>query len=114
MKRNTKLFTLLSAVVLLAAACKKNGTLHEQHLTANDIKEKYAPKVQTFTVDASGPVVLVGAKGTKINIPSGAFVDGSGNPYTGTVSLKLTEVLDKKDILFSNVLTESNGQPLVS
>jgi hypothetical protein len=105
---------MFSALLIFMSACKKNADTPVHHMSATDFKNTFVPKAQSFSVNAATGGILIGAKGTKITIPANAFVDGGGNVVAGTVTVKLTEVLSKKDILFSKVLTEANGQPLES
>lgn len=74
----------------------------------------HAIPVQTFTGNAATGFTLTGDKGTKVKFPANAFVDGNGNIVSGTVTVTLKEVLSKKDVMFSGVMTESNGQLLES
>jgi hypothetical protein len=110
--------TLLSAAILTTAfvsmtACKKDKTT-PTYAKADEVLAAHAIKQQSFTGNASAGFTITGEKGTKVTFAPNAFVDGSGNIVSGTVTVTLKEVLSKKDVLFSGVMTESNGQLLES
>jgi hypothetical protein len=110
--------TLLSAAILTTAlvsitACKKDKST-PNYAKADEFMASHAIKEQSFTGNAGTGFTLTGEKGTKITFAPNAFVDGNGNTVSGNVTVTLKEVLSKKDVLFSGVLTESNGQLLES
>lgn len=110
--------SLMAALIIIAVACKKDKQTPDTsfgQIKADAFMAKYKVKEQTFTGNASTGFVVTGEKGTKITFPVNAFRDSiTGNPVTGTVTIKLIEVLSKKDILLSGPMTESNGQLLIS
>jgi len=110
--------TLLSAAILTTAlvsitACKKDKST-PNYAKADDFMASHAIKEQSFTGNAGTGFTLTGEKGTKVTFAPNAFIDGNGNTVSGNVTVTLKEVLSKKDVLFSGVLTESNGQLLES
>jgi hypothetical protein len=110
--------TLLSAAILATAivsvtACKKDKST-PNYAKADDFLASHAIKVQSFTGNAGTGFSIIGEKGTKVTFTPNAFVDGNGNAVSGNVTVTLKEVLSKKDVLFSGVMTESNGQLLES
>jgi hypothetical protein len=110
--------TLLSAAILTTAivsitACKKDKST-PNYAKADDFLASHAIKEQSFTGNAGAGFTITGEKGTKVTFAANAFVDGNGNAVSGNVTVTLKEVLSKKDVLFSGVLTESNGQLLES
>jgi hypothetical protein len=111
----TKLLTLgfVAAAIATLSACKKNND-RPVFAKADDFWASHKIEVQNFTGNAGTGFSITGAKGTKINFPANAFVDGSGNVVSGTVTVSLKEVLSKKDVLLSGVWTEANGQLLES
>lgn len=113
MKKLVYAITFFSVTAFSLVACKK-AELITEYLQATDFWKDVGPNHQTFLVNAVTGGTIIGAKGTKIDIPGGAFIDANGNIITEMVSLNLVEVPTKKDILFSGVLTEANGQLLVS
>ena len=101
------------AAILSTVACKKNND-KPVFVKADEVLAKNAIPSQSFTGDAGTGFTIRGEKGTKIVFPANSMVDGNGNPVTGTVTVTLKEVLSKKDVIFSGVMTESNGQLLES
>lgn len=69
---------------------------------------------QFIPVDAGRGAVFTGDGGTKIVVPPSAFIDEEGQEVLGEVMVEFKEVVDKSDILLSNVPTTANGLPLVS
>jgi hypothetical protein len=110
--------TLLSAAILTTAivsitACKKDKST-PNYAKADDFLASHAIKAQSFTGNAGTGFSIIGKDGTKVTFIPNAFVDGNGNTVSGNVTVTLKEVLSKKDVLFSGVMTESNGQLLES
>lgn len=110
--------TLLSAAILATAmtsitACKKDKST-PNYVKADDFMASHAIKEQSFTGNAASGFTITGEKGTKVTFAPNAFVDANGGAISGTVTVTLKEVLSKKDVLFSGVMTESNGQLLES
>jgi len=73
-----------------------------------------APTAQTFTVDPTTTQTITGSKGTSITFFANSFVDMSGNAVTDPVTVKLTEVFSKGDMILVDRMTTSNGQLLES
>lgn len=73
---------------------------------------------QSFTIEASSPILITGNQGTEVQFGANSFEDSEGNILTGTIDIQLIEIYNKKDMLFLNkqTLGERNGtlSPLVS
>jgi len=112
---NRKLFSaaILATAIVSATACKKDKST-PNYAKADDFMASHAIKIQSFTGNAGAGFTITGEKGTKVTFASNAFVDGNGNVVSGNVTVTMKEVLSKKDVLFSGVMTESNGQLLES
>lgn len=110
--------SLMAVLMIIAVACSKDKQTPDTsfgQIQADAFMAKYKVKEQSFTGNATTGFVVTGEKGTKITFPANAFKDSiTGNLVTGTVTVKLIEVLSKKDILLSGPMTESNGQLLIS
>jgi hypothetical protein len=110
--------SLMAALIIIAVACNKDKQTPDTsfgQIKADAFMTKYKVKEQSFTGSATTGFVVTGEKGTKITFPANAFKDSiTGDLVTGTVTVKLIEVLSKKDILLSGPMTESNGQLLIS
>lgn len=70
------------------------------------------PKTVTINISSGGS--FMGTSGTKYTFPPNAFVTAAGVSVTGNVTVQVSEYLRKSDMLFSNVLPVSNGEPLLS
>ncbi len=108
------LFPVLLFSTIFVACKKQVEGIDPQFLKATDFWKDIGPNHQQFSVNAAAGGTIIGAKGTKLIIPSGAFVDANGTIVTEMISLSLVEIPAKKDIIFSGVLTEADGQLLVS
>ena len=111
----SKLFTagLIAAAIVTLSACKKNNDT-KIFAKADDFWETHSIPTQTFTGNAATGFSIEGEKGTSITFPPNAFVNGGGMVVDGTVTIELKEVMSKKDVLLSGVMTESNGELLES
>lgn len=114
MKTNLLSAAILATVISLVPACKKNKDATPVYERADAFLERHAVPTQTFTGNAGAGFTITGEKGTKIKFLANVLVDGNGNPVTGNVTITLKEVLTKKDVMFSGMFTESNGQLLES
>ncbi len=104
---------MIAASITTFSSCKKNQDA-PSYARAEAFLQAHAIPVQSFTGNATTGFTITGAKGTKVKFPANAFIDGDGGLVTGTVAVTLKEVLSKKDVMFSGVMTESNGQLLES
>jgi len=63
----------------------------------------FAPKEQKLEADTTKKSELIGNRGTRFSIPENAFVDMTGKPVEGTVSVTITEIIDELDFLTSGI-----------
>lgn len=113
MKRSLFAATVIAASIATLVSCKKNNDT-PAYAKADDFWTTHKIPTQSFTGNATTGFAVIGEKGTKVKFPANAFVDGNGNIVSGNVTVTLKEVLSKKDVLLSGVMTESNGQLLES
>lgn len=113
MKRSLFAATVIAAAITTLTSCKKNNDA-PQYARAEAFWQSNTIPTQSFTGNAATGFTITGNKGTRVQFPANAFVDGSGNIVSGHVQVTLKEVLSKKDVLLSGVWTESNGQLLES
>jgi hypothetical protein len=113
MKSSIIAASVIAAAITSLISCKKNNDA-PQYAKADDFLASHAIPTQSFTGSAATGFTITGAKGTKVKFPSNAFVDGNGNIVGGTVTVTMKEVMSKKDVIFSGVMTEANGQLLES
>ncbi|WP_417602455.1 c-type cytochrome [Owenweeksia hongkongensis] len=106
---NFSLFLLLS---LALSQCDINQETNSLKVAASDpFKESIVPS-QNFEITGIMDTVLQGLNGTMIVIPKGAFMDSYGNTIIGEIKIELAEALSLDEMIFSNLTTQSNGQPL--
>ncbi len=72
--------------------------------------------MQTYTVSSAVGGVFISPQGTKIIIPSNAFISPSNSkPITGNVSMQFKDLYKKSDMLLSDMSTNTyDGAPLKS
>jgi hypothetical protein len=106
MKNHVPAFALFFIVfaMLTFAACEKDGT--DLQPTDTDLLkkffDKYAPKSETFTFNATKFFSLKTTKGTTINFPANVLVDDKGKAITGDVKVTVKEVQNAAEMLFSD------------
>jgi hypothetical protein len=123
MKIRSQLFVLAVASIALAAtSCKKDiverdntypGSIGSTGLL-NTMLAQNGPQTQSFTFNVANGMNFVGTSGTKVYIPANAFLYASQQPVTGTVTVTMVEVYNKRDMICSGGFTTSNGLPIVS
>jgi hypothetical protein len=110
---------LLSAIAasLLLITCKKDNDMNGPSApapgaVANPLRayldQNLADATQSFTVNATSGGSVLGNRGSHVAFAPGAFVTASGGPVTGTVQVKLIEVLTVADMLLMNKQTVGN------
>ncbi|MFT6500785.1 MAG: hypothetical protein ACJASQ_000895 [Crocinitomicaceae bacterium] len=70
--------------------------------------------VQEFEMIAENGASFTASKGSSITIPANAFITYNGLPVTGNVTITVKEIFSQKDMLFTNILPVSYGEPLNS
>ena len=114
------LFAFITAISLLGIiqGCRTDDTILEKpNPTLDELQEQLKakqPEPQAFSISNNSWQSIEGQLGTRIAIPANAFVDQQGNPVTGNVEVQLTEIFGAGDMIFANMMTESNGQILAS
>lgn len=74
----------------------------------------FRPETQAFTIDATDDTMLVGKGGTTVFVAQNSFIGTDGKPVTGSVEIKMIEVLNANDIIRSNMQTVCDGKILES
>ncbi|MDF2455401.1 MAG: hypothetical protein K0R51_1394 [Cytophagaceae bacterium] len=116
MKNSHFLLALLAATCLVLASCKKNEEESPTpSTTIQDFFEKYEVKEQAFIVNIDhDKATITGEQGTTVTFPKSAFHTKDGLPATGEISIQLTEIYDKSDMVLSDRPTTSDGTLLLS
>lgn len=72
-------------------------------------------KTESFTVDVKSNQKIKLKRGTRLNIPSNAFVNSLNEPVEGKVTVKAKEIFDIESAFFSGMLTQTtDGEYLES
>lgn len=99
---------ILSIAVLSAAfisSCKKDKQVTNDF---NDLGtmaaffEAYAPKAETFTIDAGVGGSITTSKGTKIKFPANVFLDANNNVVTGSIKVHVKDILKASDMILGD------------
>lgn len=101
--------SMVVAAVLSFGACKKNDNPVilpvDDQASARMMQaffEKYAPKTETFSFDASAGGTLTLKSGTKITFPANAFVKPDGSSVSGNVTISAKDILKASDMILAN------------
>ena len=118
--------TLLCATLLAMtiSSCEKGDpkpTTPETFPSMQAFFDTREPKAETFLASAATGGTFITDKGSTLIIPANAFVDHSGQPVTGTVTVRLKEIFSNSDMLFSgifpvsqNIMLNSGGEFFLS
>jgi hypothetical protein len=113
MKTNTAILKNVLLLVLLTTgfawfSCKKDKlevNNEEGYTSTKDFLNKHKATSEYFTFNDTVGGVFTSAKGSIITVMPNSFVDGSGNPVTGNVTLEFKDVYHKSDMIFSDMYT---------
>jgi hypothetical protein len=117
------IISIAMSAITLALSCKKEQTdvpvtpaapSGSTYSGTTDFFNQNAVAFQTFTVSGTTGGTFTGSHGTKFTVPPAAFVDLNSQPVTGTVTVKIKEVLNNKDMFYSKIITAAYGYPLLS
>ncbi|MFT3749366.1 MAG: hypothetical protein QM768_13655 [Agriterribacter sp.] len=117
------LFVAVAGIFILATSCKKNDsdkqTDQSSHLKdaekITQFFEDHARKQETFTVDAAAGGTVTTTKGTKVKFPANIFKTGAGAAVTGSVTVKVLDVIEAGDMILNHKPTiTANGEQLIS
>jgi hypothetical protein len=108
---NTLGITCLSALFILQG-CKRDEVINTKSL-ADFFQENGVPD-QFFTINTDTVSYFVTTNYTGVLVDSGAFVNSSNEIVIGPVTIRLKEMITKKDMILSGIFPVAGGQPLVS
>lgn len=110
----TKTYLSITALAVFAlSACNKTYDPNAGYTLSSAMLELSIKPVKV-ELDASTGGSFVGSSGTRYTFPPFAFATMSGGIVSGKVSISVSEYLKKTDMIFSDVLPVSGGQPLIS
>lgn len=104
----------------LFAACKKGDNAvvvppaTKGYASLSKAYEDVAPKSKIVTLNAAAGGSFYGNSGTRYHFPANAFQTASGTLVAGNINIEVLECLTESDMIFSKMLTMSNGKPLIS
>ncbi|MFY0628430.1 MAG: hypothetical protein JXR07_19190 [Reichenbachiella sp.] len=104
MKPTSNYYPLLFVLLLLISCAEK------KRVAINPPLPEIQPAFASLLFDAAEGGMLSTEKGTRIEIPSNAFIDSLGNIVEGEVELKYRELHDTKDIFLSGIPMEINSE----
>ncbi|WP_114790333.1 hypothetical protein U0035_13690 [Niabella yanshanensis] len=122
MKKTFLPLALVTIILLVLGSCKKNESPvfpgPDDQASAGMMQaffDKYAPKTETFSLDASAGGTITLKSGTKITFPANAFVKPDGSPVAGSVRVSAKDILKASDMILANKPTvTSSGEMLES
>jgi hypothetical protein len=121
MKLKSQILFAIGAGMLFIASCSKEEGLENTYPTSTGSNGsldaffvQYGPAQQSFTFNVAMGSYFVGAQGTTVTVSPNAFLYQNNFPVTGSVTVYVQEVFNKKDMILSGGFTTSNGRPLVS
>ena len=114
-----KIIVPIFAIAVLSASCGKDynrgtGLETATYASIEDVFSQLSLKPKVVTMDAAAGGSFYGNSGTRYEFPANGLVDATGNPVTGNVQVSVTEYLQKGDMIFSEALPVSDGEPLLS
>ena len=123
--RATKRFlttaTISGILILGIFSCKKDEETPDADQGRSSSETKVSEylnsrekSADTFTITTTSTQSVTTAEGTQVTIPANAFTDLNGNPVSGEVTFKVTDIYKKSDMIKSQKPTISDGQVLIS
>lgn len=115
-----KLLLLAAGAALLVYSCGKRYdnpnvvNTFKTYPSLDSVFSELSLKPKYVSLDAATGGSFYGNSGTKYTFPANAFQTGSGASVTGNVQIAVTEYLKRGDMIFSQMLPISDGQPLIS
>lgn len=82
-------------------------------ITLTEELKQFAPEVEITTINSNEIIRVVTTKGNVVVFPKNAFVL-NGTPITGNVEVNITEMTTKSEMIFADLMTNSDEGPLDS
>jgi hypothetical protein len=115
-----KLILVVLTVLLFASCKKRKDSISETYFTSpgdsnlNAFFAANAGTAQSFTINAAQVNQLMGIKGSEITVPASAFMTQSGATVSGSISLSITELYSKKEMLLNKAPSITSSELLLS
>lgn len=125
MNHSKLLATLALGVFVALASCKKNEDpkvtptptptpTPGPYSSLSKAFEEVAPKSKTVTINAAVGGTFYGNSGTRYIFMPNSFINSAGTVVSGNIEIEVLECTNEADMIFSKMLTVSNGTPLIS
>jgi hypothetical protein len=107
MKKLT-LIPCIALAALIIVSCKKENVETTTNPTGNAaqlsnfLSSNLENSRQNFTINASSGGVIIGSKGTRVNIQPNVLLNGNNQVVSGNVTVELVEIYDRASMLFLN------------
>jgi len=115
---------LMSAFIVIAGititSCKKDkldvndGIKTDSYNNIGDFFNTNKVKSQFVSFSDSLGGTFMSAKGTKVQIAPYTFVDGLGDSVKGMVTMEFKDILQKNDMVLSNMATTTNNNEILN
>ncbi|MEW6469410.1 MAG: hypothetical protein AB1458_10810 [Bacteroidota bacterium] len=112
---------LAAALALSFTGCQKEdaltpgkGHVSGQYASMQDFYDQNRPAIWSYAVNATTGGTFSTPQGTTVTVPANAFTDPSGNPVSGSVTVRFQDIYKKSDMLFSQMPTSTASGPLNS
>ncbi|MRG45157.1 hypothetical protein GFS24_08525 [Chitinophaga sp. SYP-B3965] len=99
---------ILSIAILAAvgtSSCRKDKQVTNDFNdlgTMTAFFEAYAPKAESFTLDAAVGGTITTTKGTKITFPANVFLDANNNVVSGNIKVHVKDILKASDMILGD------------
>ncbi|MEE1961350.1 hypothetical protein V1387_01545 [Allomuricauda taeanensis] len=101
---------LLILSAFLVFSCSKDTS----KARLKSILREFQPSEQIFEIESEGSSLIIGNKGTRIDINTEDLVFDNGQKAEFPITISLLELITKEDLIRANAQTVSNGKWLVS
>lgn len=91
--------------VVGATSCRKDKQVTNDFSdlgTMTAFFEAYAPKAESFTLDAGVGGTITTSKGTKIKFPANVFLDANNNVVSGNIKVHVKDILKPSDMILGD------------
>jgi hypothetical protein len=105
---------LLSATLMLFAACSKQRVELNEYSTPDEFMYNNRPEEQEFILNGDSGGHIIGNQGTHLWMDSSIFMHTNGNEVSYPIIIKLIEIYTPKDMELYAMPTVAQGELLVS
>lgn len=110
--RTSHFLSFLVLTSLFVSSCEKDPAIPVNRDISSMLEDK-APAVNSFTINAASSATVTNDS-IAVTFSANSFTDENGNPYIGTVTVKMQTIRNTAGMIYSGVTTTSNGEMLIS